>query len=90
MFIKYYEVYAYVTRWSTIELKYTQIILDIRMLNNIFPLHTKMRNYHLKFPIWLHLMSKCKYSFIEKKKLMLMNSVMLAISESDMLRPLII
>ena len=28
--------------------------LAISMLNNIFPLHTKMQNYHLKYPNVLH------------------------------------
>ena len=38
-----YEVNAYVT-----QLKCTQMTLGISMLTNIFLLHTKMQNYHLK------------------------------------------
>ena len=30
--------------------KCTQKTLDISMLNNTFPFHTKMQNYHLKYP----------------------------------------
>ena len=39
-----FEVYAYVTQWSTSWLKCTQMTLGISMLKNIFLLHVKMQN----------------------------------------------
>ena len=35
----------------------------ISMLNNIFPLHTKMEHYHFKYPNALCQMSLCKYFY---------------------------
>jgi hypothetical protein len=34
--------------------------LATNVLNNRFPSHTKMKNYHLKYPNVLHQMSGCK------------------------------
>ena len=33
-----------------VDQKCTQMTLAISMFNNIFPLHTKTQNYHLKYP----------------------------------------
>ena len=75
---KCYEVYVYVTQWSTSWLEvyttehlalvctripsssvlnYKHMALVISMLNTIFPLYTKTRNHHLKYPNVLRLIS---------------------------------
>ena len=46
--------------------------LAINILNNIFPLHTKMQNYHLEHPMCYN-----KSHNIIIKLLMLMNYIML-------------
>ena len=35
----------------------TQMTLDFSKLKNIFPLHTKMQNYHFKYPDVLNQLS---------------------------------
>ena len=57
--------------------------LAISMLNNIFPLHTKMQNYQFEYPN-CHVVN----DFHFKKLLMLTNKIVLAINRHDTLRPL--
>ena len=56
-------------------LKCKRMTLVIKMLNNIFPLHTKTQNYHLKYPNVPPQMSWYKYLFTFKKSLVLTNTV---------------
>ena len=62
------------------------MIITISMLKNIFPLHTKMQNYHLSIPMCY---TKCHNgdTFHLKNLLMLMNGIILAICGHDTLRP---
>ena len=54
--------------------------LVISMLNTIFPLYTKTRNHHLKYPNVLRLISSWNIKLI--------NNITVAISGCDALRPL--
>ena len=45
------KVYAYLTHDDLqVDKKFTQMTLDISMLNNNFPLYIKTRIYHLNYP----------------------------------------
>jgi hypothetical protein len=60
--------------------------LAASMLNNIFPLHTKTRHYHVMYPNVPNV-TVCE-QFSLKELLNLMKSIMLAISRRDTLTSL--
>ena len=58
------------------------------MLNIIFPLHIKTKNYHLKYPDLLRKINVFNVNkFSLKKTLVLMNNIILAICIHDSLKP---
>ena len=59
-----YEVYAYVTQWSTRWLRCTQMTLGISMLNNVFLLHTKCKTIISSIPMYY---TKCHNVFSPNK-----------------------
>jgi hypothetical protein len=61
--------------------KCKHMTLFISMFNNIFLLHTKTQNHHLKYPI-------CHNKASLKKLFMLMNDIIFTISGHDTLSPL--
>ena len=61
--------------------KCEHMILTFSMLNNIFLLHSKTQNYHLKFLNVLRQMPQYKYLFTLKKYFCVTNNIMLQLAD---------